>query len=73
MTVICDKRLSIGLFSIDEGSVWDIKGIKYSGGDVKEAIVRLKERIDVYFEPVYVAIPQGLLALHFKLYEGKIQ
>lgn len=73
MTVICDRQLSFGLFNIDEGSMWDIKEIKYSGGDIKEATVRLKERIDAFFEPVYIEIPQSLLALHFKPYEGKIQ
>ncbi len=73
MTVVCNKRLSLGLFSIYEDSMWDIKEIKYSGVDVKEPTVRLKERIDGFYEPVYIEIPQSLLALHFKLYEEKNQ
>ena len=73
MIVVCDKQLSLGLFSIDEGSIWDIKEIKYSCGDVKESTVRLKERIDGFYEPMYIEIPQSFLAPHFKLYEEKIQ
>ena len=61
-SVKCAKRVCSGLFSIDEGTRWNIKGIKYDA-DIKKSMVFIdeKDQTDAWGE-----IPQNILAECFK-------
>lgn len=50
----------MGLFSVEEGTVWTVEGIKY--GDI--AKVRIREKNN---PSVWVEIPQSILAECFEL------
>lgn len=59
-TIKCTKRVTMGLFSIEEGTVWTVEGIKY--GNISKVRIREKNNSSVWVE-----IPQSILAECFEL------
>lgn len=65
--VKCIKPVSLGLFSIDSESLWGLEGIRYSE-KTKESMVRLNEITeDGNKSPVWVEVPQKIIAESFDL------
>lgn len=61
-SIKCVKRVCLGLFSIDEGTRWNIKGIKYDA-DMKKSMVCIKEKDQA---GAWVELPQSILAECFR-------
>lgn len=65
--VKCTKRVSVGLFSVEEGTIWLIEGIKYNT-DKAKSIVHIREKAeDSIKSEVWVEISQAILAECFEL------
>ena len=64
MKIKCTSYLSLGLFAIDEGSLWVIDGIKYNK-DKKNSVVRILEQNSE--SPMWAEIPQVILAEYFEI------
>lgn len=61
--VKCTKRVSLGLFAIDEGTSWNVEGVRYDG-DPKRSMVHLCEA-----DPgrAWAEVPQDILAECFAI------
>ena len=59
----CTKQVCMGLFSIDEGTVWDIEGVKYNAAlNCSEIHIAESDR-----DKVWAEIPDKILASCFEL------